>query len=334
MTSPELEIIVLQGDTEIVRRTLASGEYVIGRHPDCDIVVDAAGVSRHHAKLVVGDGYAFVEDLGSTNGTLIDGSRITESMHLAPGRKAEVGATTIEVCEVAAADAEAPAEAQQSVPLDEPDPAAVEAPDAAAVEAPDEVSMEASHPLPVESSHPAPIPHSVPVPHLAPTPHPAPALHPAPHPLGAPALRRPPPQRPAARAPGSAAPPGARARRAAPVTAIVVVSIAVLALSGWMFYRAGAFRFMGLGPPESARKETNEPIQFPSLPSTPAPVVTIGVDDKESANPAAPEKPAETDAAAPRTEPAMPDNATAMPRPAATPTPEPEPKPAPPDAAK
>jgi hypothetical protein len=55
---------------------LCEGEHVLGRGSDCSIVVDAAGVSRHHARIeVVGD-RANVVDLTSKNGTFLNRRRI------------------------------------------------------------------------------------------------------------------------------------------------------------------------------------------------------------------------------------------------------------------
>jgi serine phosphatase RsbU (regulator of sigma subunit) len=54
---------------------------VLGRHPECDIVLDAAAVSRQHAQILNdGDNY-FVEDLHSRNGTFVNG-RLVEGRHL------------------------------------------------------------------------------------------------------------------------------------------------------------------------------------------------------------------------------------------------------------
>jgi DNA-binding winged helix-turn-helix (wHTH) protein len=55
---------------------LMEGVNVIGRAPDATILCEAAGVSRHHARIVVSQGKATLEDLGSKNGTFLRGERI------------------------------------------------------------------------------------------------------------------------------------------------------------------------------------------------------------------------------------------------------------------
>ncbi len=52
---------------------------IIGRSSDCDICVAAAHLSRRHAELTVADGVLYVKDLGSANGTYLNGKRITEA---------------------------------------------------------------------------------------------------------------------------------------------------------------------------------------------------------------------------------------------------------------
>jgi hypothetical protein len=51
-------------------------DLVIGRHPDCDIVLARPAVSRRHARLTYRDGAWIVEDLDSTNGTVVNGARV------------------------------------------------------------------------------------------------------------------------------------------------------------------------------------------------------------------------------------------------------------------
>lgn len=50
---------------------LAEGDNVIGRDPSCGVWLDQPGVSRRHARVIVTDDVAQIEDLGSTNGTFV-----------------------------------------------------------------------------------------------------------------------------------------------------------------------------------------------------------------------------------------------------------------------
>lgn len=54
-------------------------ETVIGRSKDCDVTLGAAHLSRRHVKLMVENGLLYVRDLGSANGTFLNGERITEA---------------------------------------------------------------------------------------------------------------------------------------------------------------------------------------------------------------------------------------------------------------
>ncbi len=72
------------------------GEYVVsvGRHNDCTIVLGDPNVSRRHAEIrPSGDGFVVV-DLGSTNGTKINGTRIVEH-HLSDGDEVRFGNTVM-----------------------------------------------------------------------------------------------------------------------------------------------------------------------------------------------------------------------------------------------
>src|SRR5690606_30727816 len=51
----------------------------VGRSSDCDISLSAAHLSRRHAQLQVVDGLLFVKDLGSANGTFLNGKQVAEA---------------------------------------------------------------------------------------------------------------------------------------------------------------------------------------------------------------------------------------------------------------
>lgn len=73
--------IVLSLDGEIIEQRVVSEErLVIGRSADCDLVIEAGEVSGHHAVIVTVVNDHFLEDTGSTNGTLVNGKRITRHL--------------------------------------------------------------------------------------------------------------------------------------------------------------------------------------------------------------------------------------------------------------
>lgn len=67
------------------------GEFFIGRSADCQLSLDDPLVSRRHALLTVGEGGVAIEDLGSRNGVLINGTKITGRQLLTDGDKITIG---------------------------------------------------------------------------------------------------------------------------------------------------------------------------------------------------------------------------------------------------
>ena len=70
---------------------LEHGETVIGRGSDAAVRIDAGGVSRHHARIVVTGNIARIEDLASKNGTFVDGKPLAGGTVLADGAEIRVG---------------------------------------------------------------------------------------------------------------------------------------------------------------------------------------------------------------------------------------------------
>lgn len=69
----------------IGQRIMLEGDsIVLGRHPNCDVVLDEGAVSRQHAKLTQQGGRYFVEDMGSRNGTFVNGEEVTAQRQLVP----------------------------------------------------------------------------------------------------------------------------------------------------------------------------------------------------------------------------------------------------------
>ncbi len=70
---------------------MRQSETTIGRSPDCHITIEDPLVSREHARLILADGEASVADLGSRNGTLVNGERITGLRALRDGDRIRIG---------------------------------------------------------------------------------------------------------------------------------------------------------------------------------------------------------------------------------------------------
>jgi DNA-binding winged helix-turn-helix (wHTH) protein len=74
---------------------LPDGEHIAGRDAECSLVIDAATVSRRHARITVRSGTATIEDLGSTNGTHVDGVRISCATPFSAGNQIALGSTVL-----------------------------------------------------------------------------------------------------------------------------------------------------------------------------------------------------------------------------------------------
>ncbi len=73
------------------RRSLGDGT-TVGRE-DCDVILDDEGVSRRHAVIRLTDSGLVIEDLGSSNGTFVNGERIEKARSLSPGDEVRLGDT-------------------------------------------------------------------------------------------------------------------------------------------------------------------------------------------------------------------------------------------------
>lgn len=68
----------------------SSATTTIGRHEECDIVIDSPAVSRFHSHIICDKGRYFIEDLNSRNGTLLNGLPIRRRMLLSDGDRVEI----------------------------------------------------------------------------------------------------------------------------------------------------------------------------------------------------------------------------------------------------
>ena len=89
---------VEKGPKELRGVTIAvRGPVIVGRSPSADIVVGAGYVSARHARFSLMGQNLFVEDLGSTNGTLVNGQHITDPVALNNNDVVNVGDVSIRV---------------------------------------------------------------------------------------------------------------------------------------------------------------------------------------------------------------------------------------------
>jgi pSer/pThr/pTyr-binding forkhead associated (FHA) protein len=70
-------LMISQGSQAGLSAELAGGMITIGRSADCQLILDDDYVSTRHARVVATPNGIYVEDLGSTNGTYVNGQRIT-----------------------------------------------------------------------------------------------------------------------------------------------------------------------------------------------------------------------------------------------------------------
>jgi DNA-binding winged helix-turn-helix (wHTH) protein len=74
---------------------LAGGDNVIGREPSAAVCLGLAGVSRRHARVVVADDTAILEDLGSKNGTKVGGRVVRSAVALRDGDQIQIGPSVL-----------------------------------------------------------------------------------------------------------------------------------------------------------------------------------------------------------------------------------------------
>src|SRR5262249_27238419 len=84
-------LVAISGAEPGKRIGIADAAFTIGRNPDQTLVIADAPVSRRHARISIVDDGAVVEDLGSTNGTFLDGVRLQAPHKLDDGRHVKLG---------------------------------------------------------------------------------------------------------------------------------------------------------------------------------------------------------------------------------------------------
>ena len=94
---------------------VAPGETLIGRSDACAIVVKHSSVSRLHAALRLTDKGLLIEDLGSRNGTAVNGKRLDGPRWLTPGDVIILGQMVVDVIDDDAPSDSVPPQAPQTI---------------------------------------------------------------------------------------------------------------------------------------------------------------------------------------------------------------------------
>jgi len=90
MSSQAFSKLILEGSSGR-EFELSQAQILIGRDPSVDIVIEAPGVSRRHARLYLQDDQVYIEDLGSSNGTYVNHEPISQATRLHPGDRIGLG---------------------------------------------------------------------------------------------------------------------------------------------------------------------------------------------------------------------------------------------------
>ena len=90
-------ILFVESDRQQGREIEVTDVTVLGRSPEADHVLDDPYASEFHMRLVARDNEMLLHDLGSTNGTYVNGRRVTAPTPLRRGDTIQVGKTVMEV---------------------------------------------------------------------------------------------------------------------------------------------------------------------------------------------------------------------------------------------
>ena len=96
-TENATRLVITSGQKAGAEFPLGRDEITIGRSSDSAIIIRDDYTSTHHARLMLWNGRWMLQDLDSTNGTFLNGSRVTVPTPIPLGATVKVGATTFEL---------------------------------------------------------------------------------------------------------------------------------------------------------------------------------------------------------------------------------------------
>ena len=119
-----VKAIITTPDTQALTAILENGAYIIGSSSSCHIPIQATGISRRHAQLIISDGRITVMDLGSSNGTKLNGGESifpNSPVDISGGATLTLGKASMQVLpmksdETIASDTGAPQQEEKRIP--------------------------------------------------------------------------------------------------------------------------------------------------------------------------------------------------------------------------
>lgn len=90
-------LVVTEGSLQGTTLALGQAAILIGRAPECTLVLEDDYASNRHARFTVQQGVWLVEDLGSTNGTFLGRTRVEAPAPVEPGVPVRIGRTVLEL---------------------------------------------------------------------------------------------------------------------------------------------------------------------------------------------------------------------------------------------
>jgi pSer/pThr/pTyr-binding forkhead associated (FHA) protein len=96
-TAPPTRLVVVEGQQAGMTVSLEAGTVTIGRATDSTLLLSDDYASNHHAEISASRGGVQLRDLDSTNGTYVDGKRVTGTTTVRPGQRIQIGQAVLEV---------------------------------------------------------------------------------------------------------------------------------------------------------------------------------------------------------------------------------------------
>ncbi|WP_116111797.1 FHA domain-containing protein FhaB/FipA [Austwickia chelonae] len=90
-------LVIVEGPLRGTTVPLRASGVLLGRNPECTLVLDDDFSSGRHARIFEEAGHWYLEDLNSTNGTFVSGQRISQPIEMRDGSQLRIGTTVLEL---------------------------------------------------------------------------------------------------------------------------------------------------------------------------------------------------------------------------------------------